>query len=231
LARLILLTDYGFAEVIAGPLRTVAPALDLRTVTTRAELEMALDGPGAVRLVSFGSGVIVPTALLARATAGAYNFHPGPPSYPGIFPSVFALYDGAATFGVTLHEMAARVDSGAIIAVDEFDVPKTWDRLALDTASFNALMGQFVRMAPHLTNLAQPLLPTALTWGAQRRTRKDFDALCRLPENATEQEFARRYRAVGEGPDHALTITRFGRTFRMESAPAENVVRGGQPVG
>lgn len=230
MARLILLTDYGFAEVIAGPLRTVAPTLDLQTVVNRAELEMALDGPELVRLVSFGSGVIVPAALLARATAGAYNFHPGPPSYPGIFPSVFALYDGAATFGVTLHEMAARVDSGSIIAVDEFDVPKTWDRLALDTASFNALMGQFVRMAPHLTNLAQPLLRTTLTWGAQRRTRKDFDALCQLPEDVTAPEFARRYRAVGEGPDHALTITRFGRTFRLESAPAANVVRGGQPT-
>jgi methionyl-tRNA formyltransferase len=230
LARLILLTDYGFAEVIANPLRAVAPKIDLRTVTNRAELEMALDGPGAARLVSFGSGVIVPAALLARATAGAYNFHPGPPAYPGIFPSVFALYDGARSFGVTLHEMAARVDSGPIIAVDEFDVPNTWDRLALDTASFNALMGQFVRMAPHLTNLAQPLLRTQLTWGTQHRTRKDFEALCRLPDNATAEEFSRRYRAVGEGPDHALTFTRFGRTFRLESAPAANVVRGGQPA-
>jgi len=228
LARLILLTQPEFADTIVRALRAVAGALDLRVATTKAELEAGMaDG---VRLVSFGSGVIVPAALLARATAGAYNFHPGPPDYPGIFPSVFALYDGATRFGVTLHEMAALVDSGPIVAVDDFDIPPAWDRLALDTASFRALITLLAKTAPQLTDLRKPLPHITRAWGKTLRTRRDFDALCHLPEDVSAEEFTRRYRAVGEGPDHALTLTRDGQTYRFDNKRGSAVVRGGQPV-
>ncbi|MBY0512246.1 MAG: hypothetical protein K2P94_19095 [Rhodospirillaceae bacterium] len=229
MTRLILLTEYGFADVVAAPLRAAAPDLDVRIAATLADLESGLDGAAPVRIVSFGSGVIVPPALLARVGAGAYNFHPGPPAYPGIFPSVFALYDGAGDFGVTLHEMTAEIDAGPIVAVAEFPIAQGWDRLGLDTASFTALMTLLERSAKRLTDLQTPLTHTTHTWSAPRRTRKDFNALCHLPDDVTPEEFARRYRAVGEGPDHALTFTRFGRSFRLQSRGGD-VVRGGQPV-
>ena len=55
---------------------------------------------------------------------------------------MFALYDGAQTrFRITLHEMAARVDEGPdLSAVDGFDLLPAWDRLALDMASFGAML-------------------------------------------------------------------------------------------
>src|SRR6185295_19884723 len=64
------------------------------------------------RLVSFTSGVIVSGGMLRQLGHGAYNFHPGPPQYPGWAPAHFALYDNARTFGATAHAMVARVDSG-----------------------------------------------------------------------------------------------------------------------
>ncbi len=228
--RLILLTQPEFADTIARPLRAQAPAVNLQVAATLPELEAALiQGIQNTRLISFGSGVIVPAAILGRLSGPAYNFHPGPPNYPGIFPSVFALYDGATRFGVTLHEMAAQVDSGPIVAVERFSVAPTWDRLALDTATFAALLAMLERLTPALADVTTPLVRIAQTWSGVRRSRKDFNALCRLPDDTTAEEFTRRYRAVGEGPEHALSFTRFGRTFRLESA-GQNVVRGGQPV-
>ena len=64
-------------------------------------------------------------------------------------------------------------------------------------------------------------------WVGAKRSRKDFDALCALPEDADTAEFARRLRAVGEGPDHAITLTRFGRRFRLQSDLQAEVVRAG----
>lgn len=225
MARLILLTEPAFADAVAAPLRkhgaTVAVA------STLAALEDALAHGTDCRLISFGSGVIVPAALLGRLPGPAYNFHPGPPAYPGIFPSVFALYDQVTEFGVTLHEMAAKVDSGAIVAVMNFPFPHTLDRLALDTATFGALMRLVEHLAPQLADVHKPLPATKHTWGKTRRTRADFDALCALPENTTEAEFARRLRAVGEGPDHAMTFTRFRRSFRLAPQRAGEVLRGG----
>jgi methionyl-tRNA formyltransferase len=224
LSRLILLTQREFAPAVAAPLQ--AASADVRLAESLSELETLLTG-GSARLVSFGSGVIVPAQLLAQ-TAGAYNFHPGPPSYPGIFPSVFALYDGARSFGVTLHEMTAQVDAGPIVAAETFTIAPHYDRLALDTATFGALMGILKKNAALLADTSKPLPRINAAWGARTYTRKDFDALCRLPDDVSDEEFARRYRAVGEGPEHALTITRFGRAFRLESRNGGPVVRGGQ---
>ena len=81
-----------------------------------------------------------------------------------------------------------------------------------------------------LANTATPLPRASEVWGSPRRTRKHFDELFRLPEGATPEEFARRYRAVGEGPAHALTLTRFGRTFTLTGGKGRDVIRGGQPV-
>jgi len=229
LARLILLTEPAFADAISAPLR--AQGAEVEVAGDLAELERALaKGTADCRLISFGSGTIVPAAVLGRLPGPAYNFHPGPPQYPGIFPSVFALYDQASEFGVTLHEMAAKVDSGPIVAVLNFPVPPTWDRLALDTATFGALMRLLEALAPDLADVRTKLPHVKQDWKSPKRLRQDFEALCRLPDGVTAEEFARRYRAVGEGPDHALTFTRFGRTFRLEPQKAGDVVRGGQPL-
>ena len=213
----------------SAPLR--AQGATVEVASQLAELEQRLaQGTNDCRLISFGSGIIVPAAILDRLKGQAYNFHPGPPQYPGIFPSVFALYDQVSEFGVTLHEMAPRVDSGAIVAVLNFPVPPTWDRLALDTATFGALVRLLDHLAPKLADARVTLPRLKHDWQPPRRTRKDFEALCQLPENTTAEEFARRYRAVGEGPEHALTLTRFGRTFRLESQNTSEVVRGGQSL-
>ncbi len=229
MARLILLTQRAFAAAIAPPLK--AAGADIEIAETLGDLQAALSsGTDDTRLISFGSGLIVPGEILNRLQGPAYNFHPGPPDYPGIFPSVFALYEGAAAFGVTLHEMIREVDSGPIVAVVRFSIPAHADRLALDSAAFSALMKLLEHNARALANVKTPLPRTDERWRAPRRTRKDFEALCRLPEDVTPEEFARRYRAVGEGPEHALTLTRFGRTFKLASITSGDVVRGGQPV-
>ncbi len=231
MARLILLTAPDFAATVAAPLRAAAPDAEIRFARTLAELEAALAGAGAdVRVIAIGTGVIVPARVLTTLAGPAYNVHPGPPEYPGIFPSVFALYAGAKHFGVTLHEMAEQIDSGPIVAVESFAIPPDWDRLALDTAAFAALLRLIEQHARQLADPTARLARIERSWSGPRRTRKDFEALCRLPEDVTTEEFVRRYRAVGEGPEHSLTITRFDHTFRLESTKRGDVVRAGQPI-
>jgi methionyl-tRNA formyltransferase len=228
-ARIILLTEPQLADAVVPFLTAARATVD--PVFTLPDLRGALGGDlRDTRLLSFGAGVIVPEAVLARLPGPAYNLHPGPPAYPGLFPSVYALYDGAPTFGITLHEMAPLVDSGPIVAVETFAVPAMCDRLTLDTHTFRAMVNMVARLALPLTNVAQPLPRIDAAWSGTRRTRRDFEALCRVPEDAGTDEFFRRLRAVGEGPHHGLTLTRFGREFRLVSQTGAPVVRGGQPM-
>jgi methionyl-tRNA formyltransferase len=231
LQRIILITQREFTDLVTKPLQTAAPGVRIEFAWTLGQLtESVRRDPVGARLISLGSDIIVPADTLDLLPGPAYNFHPGPPEYPGIFPSVFALYEDAKKFGVTLHEMAPQIDSGPIVAVDEFGIQPEWDRLALDTTTFATLQNMLEKFAPQLVDVDSPLPTTSIPWGKPRRTCKEFEDLCVLPADVGEAEFVRRYRAVGEGPEHALTIERFGRKFYLASAHTESVVRGGQPV-
>ena len=90
--RLILLTEPEFRDPLAA--RLGAPGIILDMAPTLAELDRLLAaGTAGTRLFSVGAGFIVPSRILQAIGGPAYNLHPGPPEYPGLFPSVFALYD------------------------------------------------------------------------------------------------------------------------------------------
>ena len=93
----------------------------------------------ARRLIAFCTSVIVPAEVLDAVMAPAYNFHPGPPTYPGSHVASFAIYDGADMFGATAHEMAAKVDSGPIVGVEWFQVPDGLRFTDLEINAFDAL--------------------------------------------------------------------------------------------
>lgn len=231
MGRLILMTQREFEEPLTDVLRRAAPRMAVSFAWSLADLEAELaHDPEGSRILSVGSDVIVPRRVLAGLLSPAYNLHPGPPNYPGLFPSVFALYDGAPEFAVTLHEMAPAVDSGAICKVERFKIDPRWDRLGLDTHTLVVLMHVLESMASDLANVHTPLRHSGDLWSGRRRTRKDFEALCHLPEGFTPEELVRRIRAVGEGPDHCLTTTRGGALLPVDTGRRGAVVRAGQPV-
>lgn len=229
--RLILLTDNAFSEDLRARLSARPQALSLEIALTLEGLRAALlQTMGPTRLISFGSGVIVPPYVLGALAGPAYNFHPGPPEYRGLFPSVFALYDGAASFGVTCHEMAAVVDSGPIVAVDRFAIPNSANREALDALTYRAMLGLVEKLAARIADVSKPLPPIADQWSGPVRTRADFNALCQLPPNVTEAEFQRRYNAIGEGPNHAISIELYGQRFKLDNRRDAPIVRGGREI-
>src|SRR4051812_47273679 len=58
-------------------------------------------------LFSYLSPWVIPATLLKRAKIASVNFHPGPPEYPGIGCTNFAIYNDESVFGVTCHHMSA----------------------------------------------------------------------------------------------------------------------------
>ena len=129
--RILLLTGRDEVETLSQPLHAHNPSAEIVPMHDVAAVAAACTAAGAgTRLIAFCTSIIVPAAALAALPGPGYNFHPGPPSRPGRYPSVFALYDGDRRFGITVHEMHARVDSGPIVAADE-EKEVTGRRLAL----------------------------------------------------------------------------------------------------
>ena len=227
--KILLLTMPELTGAAMAPLRDAAGPVEVIVAHDHAGLKAEFQGAiHPDRIITFASGVIVPGEVLNQAKSGALGFHPGSPEYRGLFPSAYAVFDCAPTFGVTLHHLTPEPDSGDIIAVDRFPVPEGCDRLALDTLTLARIVKMLTRMAGILVNLEITPALCGKAWSGPIRTKTDFDALCRLPSDVTFDEFARRYRAVGEGPHHALDIEIFGHRFKLDNRRNNDVVRAGQ---
>ena len=228
---ILLLTENSEAVELTRMLRGSAPDVTVTHAATPEELQLACaeSVPGR-RLVAFCTPVIVPVGILESLDGPSYNFHPGPPNYPGLFPACYAIMEGAAQFGATAHVMTEEIDSGAIVGTEWADIAPDIDRLHLEALSRQLVVALFQRLAPLLTDTDTPLSVTDVSWSGRVTTRQDFENLCELPPDVSAEGFALRYRAVGEGPEHALFVTLHGRRFRLESGAGDGRVYSGGRV-
>jgi methionyl-tRNA formyltransferase len=120
--------------------------------------------PAGVRIISFCSPVIVPPDILSRLPHQCFNFHPGPPEFPGFRPSRLAVAQGAQTFGVTFHTMVEEVDAGTIHAVRRVTVPSGTTRADLDVLTYAALAELAHSLAGPLGNMRHRFGPSGHQW-------------------------------------------------------------------
>ena len=221
LDTIILLTGALEQPVLAQALRKENPQLTVRAVGTAAELAaLAAEDLVSARLIAFATPVVVPRRLLDALGYGGYNFHPGPPEFPGWAASQFALYRGAREFGATAHLMVERVDAGPIVAVERFAIPPRMDVGELEKLTYVHLAKIFWRLLKPLARQSAPLAELPQRWSGRKGTRRDYAALCDIPPNIDKDELERRVRAFGAksfGVVPAINL----HGFRFELAPKE----------
>ncbi|MCR9220794.1 MAG: hypothetical protein NXI21_11250 [Alphaproteobacteria bacterium] len=177
-------------------LHEAAPALRIVHVSRADALSRAeATGETATRLIAFSTQIIAPAAVLNRLRFNAYNFHPGPPTYPGSKPSAFAVYEGASEFGVTLHQMAERVDSGPIVATERFAIPHDATATEVSVEAYRRMARLAASWADALARPDCPLPQSDERWSGRKRRLADYEALRRAPPDAPREELVRRLRA------------------------------------
>jgi methionyl-tRNA formyltransferase len=213
---IILLTGPVEQSALASTLCRHNPGLTVKAVETAADLAaLERDTLRRARLIGFATPVIVPPDILQALGYGAYNFHPGPPQYPGFAPAQFAIYDQAAEFGATVHEMADRVDSGPIVDVARFSVPAGISVIELETLAYMQLVEMFWRLAQALATQADPLPGLPLHWSNKRNSRRAYRAACDIPLDIGRDDLHRRIHAFGGNHyDMAPAIHLHGVEFR-----------------
>jgi len=104
--------------------------------------------------------------VVGAPRVGSFNLHPGPlPRYAGLNVVSWAIYRGEKTHGVTVHKMAAGIDTGPIVYQTAFDIGEADTALSLYakcTKEGVALLLRLLETASRDKN-AIPLLPQDLT--------------------------------------------------------------------
>ncbi len=198
--RIIILTARREAPLLQQFLLERNPFLSVAIAHNLSSLTAAVDRfEGNVRIISFLAGTIVPAALLSRLRITPYNIHPGSPEYPGSHPESFAIWEGAETFGVTAHEMTARVDEGPIVAVCRFPAPSNSERMELADLAYAHAVNVFSLVGAFCadTDASMPHMEEE-QWAPRKRTNKQFQALCQMPANTSPEEAALLWRACGD---------------------------------
>ncbi|MBI1911092.1 MAG: hypothetical protein HYS21_03745 [Deltaproteobacteria bacterium] len=146
-------------------------------------------------VISYISPWIVPEEVLKNAKIAAINFHPGPPEYPGIGCTNFAVYNGEREFGITVHHMERKVDTGKIIHVERFPV---FDRDTVYTVTqrcYAYIYPAFVRIFRIMLS-GEPMPQSSEQWKRKPYTRKELDELCRVTKDMADDEIKRRVKAT-----------------------------------
>lgn len=220
---IILLTGEVEAQPVSGLLLQHNPQVSILTPQSRSELEaIAPETLRRARLIGFLTPIVVAEPVLDALGYGAYNFHPGPPEYPGWLPALFAVYDRATAFGATAHHMAAQVDSGPIIGVERFALPAGATVEYVEKQAFIESVRLMWRFGPTLATDPAPLPALPIAWSGRRSTRAMLRGYCDIPAGIGMDELERRIAAFGHAPlGDAPTITVHGHTFRYVPPEAD----------
>jgi methionyl-tRNA formyltransferase len=199
---IILLTSAMERPIFISVLSAHNPCLTIIPVETLADLNrLEPDTLPRARLIAYVTGVIVPANVLDQLGYGAYNFHPGPPTYPGYAPAHFALYGRATQFGATAHVMVARVDEGPIVGVEMFSIQPGASLATLEGMAYARLSYLFWTLAKPLATSSERLPQLPVRWSGTKSTRRDNAAFCDIPLDIQRDELHSRIEIFGEDPN------------------------------
>jgi methionyl-tRNA formyltransferase len=121
---------------LAEPAIVRTPAFAERLIAARVDL-----------LLNVHSLLIVRSDALAVPTVGSFNLHPGPlPQYAGLDTPSWAIVEGAAEFGCTVHWMDAHIDTGPIAYAASFPVSERETGLSLNARCARAGLDLLARL-------------------------------------------------------------------------------------
>ncbi|WP_298064515.1 formyltransferase family protein [uncultured Rikenella sp.] len=146
-------------------------------------------------IFSYLSPWIIPEGLLQRAAQGAINWHPGPPEYPGIGCTNFAVYNCETVFGITCHYMAGRVDTGRIIEVRKFRILENDTVFSVTQKCYACILNSFLSILDKIA-VGDALPQSDEAWTRTPYTRKELDALCKIMPDMPLEEVYRRVKAT-----------------------------------
>lgn len=209
--------DIEVVAVLTNQKRAVNPSSDLKALSETHRIPVyeslaALESAGEIDfLISVQYHEILKQQHIDRAQKIAVNLHMAPlPEYRGCNQFSFAIVEGRAEFGTTLHRLEAGIDDGDIISEKRFPIPEGCTVAELyeltlmhSKTLFEESIGSIIRGAYDLT----PQAELEAERGTAYHYRNEIEQLKRIDLNWSPEQISRHIRATympGFDPPYAI---------------------------
>ncbi len=138
----------------------------------------------------------IPEKILNNSKVMAINFHPGPPQYPGIGCTNYAIYNNEKLFGATCHIINSKIDSGPIITVKEFKIRKDETLLSLTQRTYKVMYKLFAEVIKKILEERIIKPSNVLKWKGKAKTRKEFLKFLEMKTDMSKKEMLKRIKST-----------------------------------
>ena len=173
-------------------------------------------------IVSYLSPWIIPNSTLKKAKKACINFHPGPPEYPGIGCTNFAIYNKENTFGVTCHHMEEKVDTGRMVAVRRFPLYESDTVFSLTQRCYEYIFKLFCEVITPIV-AGDELAISEEFWKRKPLKRIELQELCKISPEMAADEIKRRVKAVTFPKQPGAYIEVGGIIFNYQTNKTKNL--------
>ncbi len=146
-------------------------------------------------LISFLNSLYISKSVRKKIKINSFNFHPGPPEYPGFGCYNFALLNQAKVYGSTIHIINDKFDNGKIVDVSKFKISyKKIDLARLINLTHNKILKQAKNF---INNSLIKKIPYKCKekWKRKAYTKREFEAAREIKLNDNKEKILRKIKA------------------------------------
>ena len=167
-------------------------------------------------LISFLNSVYINQQVRKKIKINSYNFHPGPPEYPGFGCYNFALLNKANLYGSTVHEINDKFDNGKILRVNTFKV--SYNKLSLEkliTMTHKSIIKQAKNFINDILN-EKLNIDNKFKWKKKAFTKKEFEIAREIKLKDSKKDILKKIKAFTYKKYESVYINLKGFKFEFK---------------
>ena len=167
-------------------------------------------------LISFLNTTFIDKNVRRKIRKNSFNFHPGPPEYPGFGCYNFALLDKVKSYGSTIHIINDKFDNGKIINFNKFNI--TYKKINLEKLirlTHENITKQAKKFINDLLN-QKFKIQKKIKWKRKAFTKKEFETAREIKLNDTKKDVLKKIKAFSYKNYESVYIKYKGFKFELK---------------
>ena len=168
-------------------------------------------------LISFLNRLYISSNIRRKIKINSFNFHPGPPEYPGYGCYNFALLDKVNSYGSTIHIINNKFDNGEIVNIKKFKI--SYKKINLDKLIAMTHKNIIKQAKKFINDILRGKLRVnnSYKWKKKAYTKKKFELAREIKLNDSKKRILKKIKAFTYKDYESVYINLKGFKFEFKA--------------